>query len=75
MSFFSIAKGFHKLSKHPPPQLTHIEMDRLRAITIYKRTKDVCLVCKTYGISRENLELPKMCNTWSILRMVGGILT
>jgi len=52
MSFFSIAKGFHKLSKHPPPQLTHIEMDRLRAITIYKRTKDVCLVCKTYGISR-----------------------
>jgi putative transposase len=52
MSFFSIAKGFHKLSKHPPPKLTHKEIDRLRAITIYKRTKDVYLVCKTYGISR-----------------------
>lgn len=52
MSFFSIAKGFHKLSKHPPPKLAHKEIDRLRAITIYKRTKDVYLVCKTYGISR-----------------------
>jgi transposase len=52
MSLFSIAKGFHKLSKHPPPKLTNKEIDRLRAITIYKRTKDVYLVCKTYGISR-----------------------
>jgi hypothetical protein len=34
MSFFRIAKGFHKLSKHPPPQLTHNEIDKLRAITM-----------------------------------------
>jgi len=55
MSFFSIAKGFHKLSSHPPPDLTQKELDRLRAITIYKKTKDVSLVCKTYGISRATL--------------------
>ena len=55
MSFFSIAKGFHKLSSHPPPELTQKELDRLRAITIYKKTKDVSLVCKTYGISRATL--------------------
>ena len=52
MSFFSIAKGFHKLSSHPPPELTQKEQDRLRAITIYNKTRDVSLVCKTYGISR-----------------------
>jgi hypothetical protein len=32
MIFLSIAKGFHKLSSHPPPELTHKELDRLRAI-------------------------------------------
>ena len=55
MSFISIAKGFHKLSSHPPPELTHKEVERLRAITIYKRTKDVSLVCSTYGIGRATL--------------------
>jgi len=52
MSYFSIAKGFHKLSSHPPPELTQKELDRLRAITIYKKTKDIYLVCRTYRISR-----------------------
>jgi len=55
MSYFSIAKGFHKLSSHPPPDLTQKELDRLRAITIYKKTKDILLVCKTYSISRATL--------------------
>jgi len=55
MSYFSIAKGFHKLSSHPPPDLTQKELDRLRAITIYNTTKDVCLVCKTYSISTATL--------------------
>jgi len=55
MSFFSIAKGFHKLTSHPPPELTQKEQDRLRAITIYEKTKDVSLVCRTYGISRATL--------------------
>jgi len=55
MSFFSIAKGFHKLTSHPPPNITQKEQDRLRAITIYEKTKDVSLVCRTYGISRATL--------------------
>ena len=55
MSFFSIAKGFQKLTSHPPPELTQKEQDRLRAITIYEKTKDVSLVCRTYGISRATL--------------------
>ncbi len=50
MSYFSIAKGFHKLSSHSPPELTHNQTDRLRAITIYNTTKDVYLVCKTRNI-------------------------
>jgi len=57
MSFFSIAKGFHKLTSHPPPELTQKEQDRLRAITIYEKTKDVSLVCRTYGISRATVAL------------------
>ncbi len=55
MSFFSIAKGFYILTSHPPPDLTQKELDRLRAITIYKKTKDVSLVRRTYGISRATL--------------------
>ena len=57
MSFFSIAKGFHKLTSHPPPELTQKELERLRAITIYHKTRDVSLVCKTYGISRATLQV------------------
>jgi len=55
MSYFSIAKGFHKLTSHLPPDLTQKELDRLRAITIYKKTRDVSLVCRTFGISRATL--------------------
>ncbi len=55
MSFFSIAKGSYKLSSHPPPDLIQKELDRLRAITIYKKARDVSLVCRTYGISRATL--------------------
>lgn len=55
MIVFSIAKGFHKLTKNIPPELSPKELDRLRAITIYLKTKDVSLVCKTFGISRATL--------------------
>ncbi len=55
MTVFSIAKGFHKLLRHPPPDLSPKELDRLRRITIYNRIKDVSLVCKIYGISRATL--------------------
>jgi putative transposase len=55
MRVFSIAKGFYGLSKNAPPELSQKEFDRLRALTIYKETRDVKLVCETFGISRATL--------------------
>lgn len=55
MKVFSIAKGFHKLSKEAPPELSQKEFDRLRVLTIYQETRDVKLVCQTFGISRATL--------------------
>jgi putative transposase len=55
MKVFSIAKGFHRLSKNVPPELSQKEFDRLRALTIYEETRDVKLVCQTFGISRATL--------------------
>jgi len=55
MKVFSIAKGFYRLSKNVPPELSQKEFDRLRALTIYKETRDVKLVCQTFGISRATL--------------------
>lgn len=55
MKVFSIAKGFHKLTKNIPPELSPKELDRLRAIAIWYKTKDTSLVCNTYGISRATL--------------------
>jgi putative transposase len=55
MEVFSIAKGFYRLSKNAPPELSQKEFDRLRALTIYRETKEVRLVCETFGISRATL--------------------
>ena len=55
MEVFSIAKGFYRLSKNAPPELSQKELDRLRAIAIYREAKDVKLVCDTFGISRATL--------------------
>ncbi len=55
MEVFSIAKGFYRLSKNAPPELCQKEFDRLRALRIYDETKDVRLVCQTFGISRATL--------------------
>ena len=55
MKVFSIGKGFYRLSKHAPSELSQKELDRLRALTIYGETKDVKLVCETFGISRATL--------------------
>jgi len=43
MKVFSIAKGFYRLSKNAPPELSQKEFDHLRALTIYGETKDVKL--------------------------------
>src|SRR5512136_3475749 len=55
MKAFSITKGRYRRSKNAPPELSQKEFDRLRALTIYEETKDVKLVCQTFGISRATL--------------------
>src|SRR5574339_2747 len=55
MIVLSIAKGFHKLTKNIPSDLSPKELDRLRAIILWYKTKDTSLVCNTYGISRATL--------------------
>ncbi len=55
MRVFSIGKGFHKLSKDAPPDLSQKEFDRLRALMIYGETEDVKLVCRAFGVSRATL--------------------
>lgn len=55
MIVFSIAKGFHRITKKIPQELTQKELDRLRALTIWQETKDIILVCNTFGISRATL--------------------
>ena len=55
MAVFSIAKGFYRLTRNAPPELSQKEFDRLRAMTLYREAKDVRLVCDTFGISRATL--------------------
>lgn len=55
MRVFSIAKGFHYLAKRTYPELSQKELDRLRAIRLWRQTKDTGLVCETFGISRATL--------------------
>src|SRR5512139_424076 len=55
MQLFSIAKGFHYLAKHAYPELSQKELDRLRAIRLWRQTKDTPLVCETFGVSRATL--------------------
>ena len=55
MEVFSIAKGFYRLSKQAPSELSQKEFDRLRVLRIYGETRDVEVVCQTFGISRATL--------------------
>ena len=55
MRVFSVAKGFHYLAKHTYPELSQKELDRLRAIRLWRQTKDTRLVCETFGISKATL--------------------
>lgn len=55
MRVFSIAKGFHYLAKHAYPDLSQKELDRLRAIRLWRQTRDARLVCETFGISKATL--------------------
>lgn len=55
MRVFSIAKGFHRLWKNAPPELTPKERDRLRALTLFEERGDASLASRTFGISRATL--------------------
>jgi transposase InsO family protein len=55
MKVFSIAKGFHRLWKNTPPELTQKERDKLRVLRLWQETGDVSLVCKTFDISRATI--------------------
>lgn len=55
MEVFSIAKGFHYVSKHTPAELSSKELDRQRAVNLLRETGDVALVCRTFGMSRGTL--------------------
>ncbi len=55
MGVFSIAKGFHYVAKRACPDLSQKELGRLRATRLWRQTKEVKLVCETFGISRATL--------------------
>ena len=55
MRVFSIAKGFHYLSKRDWPELTEKERNKLRAVLLLKQTKQPLMVCELFGISKATL--------------------
>lgn len=55
MRVFSIAKGFHYLSKRDWPELTEKERNKLRAVLLLKQTKQPLMVCQLFGISKATL--------------------
>jgi transposase InsO family protein len=55
MRVFSIAKGFHFVWKHTWPDLEQKELDRLRALRLWKATGNITLACMTFGMSRATL--------------------
>jgi putative transposase len=55
MEVFSIAKGFYRLVKHAPPELSDKEINKLRALRLFSDTKDANLVCRTFEIGRATL--------------------
>jgi len=55
MKVFSIAKGFHRLVKNFPPELSDKELNRLRALKLFNETRNPKLVCRTFDISRATL--------------------
>ena len=48
-------KGFISYPDKVAPELKEKERDRIRAITLWQRTKDMPLVCETFGMSRATL--------------------
>lgn len=55
MQVFSIAKGFHYLSKRDWPELTEKERNKLRAVLLLRQTRLPLMVCTLFGISKATL--------------------
>jgi putative transposase len=55
MQVFSIAKGFHYLSKRDWPEITEKERNKLRAVLLLRQTKQPLMVCQLFGISKATL--------------------
>jgi len=55
MKMFWTWNGFGKVSAKAPPELSQKEIDRLRAVELFRKTGDVKLVCSLFGMSRPTL--------------------
>lgn len=52
MRVFGVSGQFNYIMRHSLPALSPKELDRLRAISLWRETKDTALVCRTFGLSR-----------------------
>lgn len=55
MQVFSMAKGFHYLSKRDWPELTEKERNKQRAVVLLQQTKQPLMVCGLFDISKATL--------------------
>ncbi len=55
MRVFGIEGQFGRLWKNRPQELTRRELDKLRAITLFKEIGNARVVCQTFGIGRATL--------------------
>ncbi len=55
MRVFGIEGEVGRLWKNAPPELTPKELDKLRAITLFKEIGKDRVVCQTFGIGRATL--------------------
>lgn len=55
MRVFGLARQFYELYGCGAVELSGKERDRLRALTLWRETGDVGLVCRTFGLSRASL--------------------
>ena len=55
MRVFGIEGGLGRLWKNMPEELTGKELDRLRAISLFREIRNARVVCETFGIGRATL--------------------
>ena len=55
MRVFGLNRQFNYLSRRSEGELSAKQLDRLRALGLWQQSKDVRLVCETFGLSRATL--------------------